>query len=196
MTPAERMAACAAFIGRDVDPWPFAKSIGKSKEIGDYLEAFGGYIEACGVRHFSALEVSTPSSSSQQVAARTGSDASVYRGQFCLVAPVWLWQPLAAVVLMADEIRDALGGPITLRNAIRNWWINQQVASSGIASDHPMTAALDLDLSSSGDLKAAHARAEELYSAHADDLAISLGLGEKVVHLALHSPRGHRRWSY
>jgi hypothetical protein len=194
-TPAERMALCSTFIG-DVNPWPFTQSVGKSKKIGDYLNAFDQFLDAVGIKYFSALEISTPSSDSQQVAARTGSDASVYNGQFVLVYPVWLWVPMAAAAKLADEVRVALGAPITCRNGIRPWWINQQVASSGIVSDHPMTAAVDLDLSSSGDLKAAHARAEELYTAHASDLEISMGQGDRVIHFGVHSPHGHRRWSY
>ena len=70
------------------------------------------------------------------------------------------------------------------------------VASSGIASDHPMTAAVDLDLSKDGDLKAAHDRAESLYRMHAADLDISMGQGDRVIHFGVHSPMGHRRWRY
>jgi hypothetical protein len=103
---------------------------------------------------------------------------------------------MGACVLLADSVRDALGAPITLRNGIRPWWINQQVASSGIASDHPMTAAVDLDLSKDGDLKAAHDRAESLYRMHAADLDISMGQGDRVIHFGVHSPMGHRRWRY
>jgi len=193
--PSERLQACADLIG-DVDPYPFSKSIGSSDRISEYLDKFDDFLEACGVRYFSALEVCTPSSSSQEVASRTGSIKSMHRGQFVLVYPVLLWQPMACVVVLADEIREALGAPITLRNGMRPWWINQQVAGSGIASDHPMTAAVDLDLSKSGDLSRAHAKARSLYDLHAEDLDISLGLGETVVHLGIHSPHGHRRWSY
>lgn len=195
MTPSERMAACEAVTG-PVDPWEYADRIGRSDAIGDYLDAFGAYLNACGVQHFSALEVSTPSKSSQQVAAKTGADRSMYRGQFVLVLPVWLWAPMAAVVLLADDVREALGAPVTFRNGVRPWWINQQVAGSGIASDHPMTAAADLDLSKDGNIDAAHAMAERLYRKHADDLAISMGVGERVIHFGIHSPKGHRRWSY
>ena len=196
MTPAERMAACAAVICDAPDPWEYADRIGRSDDIGVYLQHFGDYLKDCGIRHFSALEVSTPSKSSQQVAARTGSDKSMYRGQFVLVLPVWLWQPMAAVVTLADDIRSVLGAPITLRNGIRPWWINQQVASSGIGSDHPMTASVDLDLSKDGDLAAAHKVAELIYTDHAEDLQVSLGQGETVIHLGIHSPKGHRRWKY
>jgi hypothetical protein len=77
---------------------------------------------------------------------------------------------MGAVVKLADEVRDALGAPVTFRNGVRPWWINQQVASSGVASDHPMAAACDLDLSKSGDLKAAHEAADEIYHRHAEDL--------------------------
>ena len=195
MTPSQRMASCERITG-EVDPWKFAARIGSSKEVGDYLDHFGEFLNCCGVRHFSPLEVSTPSKSSQNVASRTGATRSMYRGQFVLVLPVWLWTPMGAVVKLADEVRDALGAPITFRNGVRPWWINQQVAGSGIASDHPMTAAADLDLSASGDLKEAHARAENLYRLHADDLAISMGTGERVIHFGIHSPKGHRRWSY
>lgn len=195
MTPAERSAACEAITG-PVDPWPYAKAIGKSDSIGKYLSALGAYLKACGVRNFTALEVSTPSKSSQRIGAKTGAVKSMYRGQFVLVLSVWLWQPMAAVVLLADEIRDELGAPITLRNGVRPWWINQQVAGSGIASDHPMTAAVDLDLSRSGDLKAAHRMAETLYAEHAESLEISMGQGDTVIHFGVHSPAGHRRWRY
>lgn len=195
MTPSERMAACEAVTG-PVDPWVYADRIGRSHAIGDYLEAFGAYLNACGVQHFSALEVSTPSKSSQQVAAKTGAERSIYRGQFVLVLPVWLWAPMATVTLLADDVREALGAPVTFRNGVRPWWINQQVAGSGIASDHPMTAATDLDLSRDGDLKAAHAMAERLYRKHSEDLEISMGVGERVIHFGIHSPNGHRRWSY
>jgi hypothetical protein len=199
MTPAERMQATADLIGDRgsvPDPWAFAKRIGKSHDIGEYLAHFGAYLKACGVRNFTALEVSTPSKSSQRVAAKTGASKSMYRGQFVLVLPVWLWQPMAACVLLADQIRDALGAPVTLRNGVRPWWINQQVAGSGIASDHPMTAAVDLDLSRNGDLDAAHAVADELYAKHAEDLEISIGQGDTVIHIGIHSPAGHRRWNY
>lgn len=195
MTPSERMASCEAITG-DVDPWHFSKAIGKSHEIEDYLRAFGGYLKACGVRNFTALEVSTPSKSSQKIAARTGATKSMHRGQFVLVAPVWLWAPMAAVVLLSDEIRDELGAPITLRNGIRPWWLNQSMSTSGIASDHPQTAAVDLDLSRSGDLKAAHRMAECLYMEHEHTLKPSLGQGSTVIHFSIHSPHGHRQWRY
>jgi len=195
MTPSQRMAACEVVTG-PVDPWIYAKRIGRSHAIGDYLDSFGAYLNACGVQHFSALEVCTPSKSSQNVAAKTGADQSMYRGQFVLVLPVWLWAPMATVTLLADDVREALGAPVTFRNGVRPWWINQQVAGSGIASDHPMTAAADLDLSRDGDLKAAHAMAERLYRKHAEDLEISMGVGERVIHFGIHSPNGHRRWSY
>lgn len=194
-TPSSRMKSCEALTG-PVDPWGYARAIGRSGDIGDYLEHFGEYLKACGVRYFSALEVSTPSKSSQAVAARTGSEQSLYRGQFVLVLPVWLWQPMGACVLLADKIRKAHDAPVSMRNGIRPWWINQQVASSGISSDHPMTAAADLDLSSGGNSRAAHAEANRLYDLHAEDLDISMGLGSRVVHLGVHSPNGHRRWSY
>ena len=195
MTPSERMSACEALTG-PVDPWDYARKIGKSHDIGEYLAHFGAYLKACGVRHFSALEVSTPSKSSQAVAANTGSAKSMYRGQFVLVTPVLLWPMMAAVALLADEIREALDAPITLRNGLRPWWINQQVAPSGIGSDHPMTAAVDLDLSSSGDVDAAHEKASALYRKHGDDLEISIGQGKTVIHIGIHSPGGHRRWTY
>lgn len=195
MSAVGRMAACYALTGC-VDPWPYVAGIGKSGEIGDYLEALQAYLDAIGVEYFTALEVSTPSQSSQQVAAKTGADRSLYRGQFVLVLPVWLWPSMGAVVLLADKIRRAHGAPVIMRNGVRPWWINQQVAGSGIASDHPQTAAVDLDLSQDGDAQAAHAMALELYKLHAKDLDISMGLGDTVVHLGVHSPHGHRRWSY
>jgi hypothetical protein len=176
MTPAERMQATADLIGDRgsvPDPWAFAKRIGKSHDIGEYLAHFGAYLKACGVRNFTALEVSTPSKSSQRVAAKTGASKSMYRGQFVLVLPVWLWQPMAACVLLADQIRDALGAPVTLRNGVRPW-----------------------DLSRNGDLDAAHAVADELYAKHAEDLEISIGQGDTVIHIGIHSPAGHRRWNY
>jgi hypothetical protein len=135
MTPSQRMASCERITG-EVDPWEFSARIGSSKEIGDYLDHFGEFLNFCGVRHFSPLEVSTPSKSSQNVASRTGATRSMYRGQFVL------------------------------------------------------------DLSKSGDLKAAHDAADEIYHRHAEDLEISLGLGDTVVHFGIHSPNGHRRWSY
>ena len=59
-----------------------------------------------------------------------------------------------------------------------------------------MTASVDLDLSKNGDLAAAHKVAELIYTDHAEDLQVSLGQGETVIHLGIHSPKGHRRWKY
>ena len=199
MTPAQRMQSCADLIGeRGVpDPWDYARRMKSTHEIGDFLAVFDAYLMACGVRHFTALEVCTPSKDSQKVAKRTDAAESLYRDQFVLVPEVWLWQPIAALVVgFCDPIREALGAPVTLRNCLRPWWINQQVAGSGIASDHCQTASADLDLSTSGDLKAAHAKARELYDQHGENLAVSMGQGETVIHMAIHSPLGHRKWNY
>jgi hypothetical protein len=38
--------------------------------------------------------------------------------------------------------------------------------------------------------------AETLYAEHAESLDISMGIGDTVIHLGVHSPHGHRRWSY
>jgi len=51
-------------------------------------------------------------------------------------------------------------------------------------------------LSKDGDLAAAHKVAELIYTDHAEDLQVSLGQGETVIHLGIHSPKGHRRWKY
>lgn len=194
------MQSCADLInekGQAPDPWEFARRMRSTHEIGDFLAVFDAYLMACGVRHFTALEVCTPSPDSQKVAKRSGSDKSIYKGQFVLVPPVWLWQPLAALLVgFCDPIRDALGAPITFRNGLRPWWINQQVAGSGIASDHPQTACADLDLSTAGDLEAAHSVARELYDKRGESFGVSLGQGKAVIHIGIHSPMGHRKWTY
>ena len=195
MTPSARMRFCESITG-PIDPWEYVREIGKSSDIDDYLGALNRYLDAIGVRRFSALEVSTPSASSQAIAKKTDPKESIHNGKFVLVIPVWLWQPLGAVTLLADEIRTAHGAPVVCRNSTRPWWINQHIAASGIASDHPQTAALDLDLSKGGDAEAAHARAEELYDEHARTLEPSLGLGPNVIHFGIHSPHGRRRWRY
>ena len=198
MTPAERMQACADLISPPApDPWEYARRMKSTREIGHYLATLDAYLLACGVRHFSAFEVSTMSGASQKVAKRMGAARSLYGDQFVDPIPVWLWQPFAALLVgFCDPIRDALGAPVTLRNGLRQWAVNQQVASSGISSDHPNTACADLDLARSGDLKAAHAKAEELYAKHGDVHGVSLGQGASVIHIGIHSPMGHRRWRY
>ena len=47
MSAVGRMAACYALTGC-VDPWPYVAGIGKSGEIGDYLEALQAYLDAIG----------------------------------------------------------------------------------------------------------------------------------------------------
>lgn len=200
MTPAERMRSCADLIGARGDvpnPWDYFRRLKSTHEIGDYLAMLDVYFHECGVRHFTAIEACTMSSSSQKVAKRMRARKSIYRDQYIEPITVWHAQPMAALLVgFADPIRDALGAPITLRNGFRSWSINQQVAKSGIGSDHPMTACVDLDLSKDGDLKAAHAKARELYDKHADTFETSIGQGDTVIHFGIYSPMGHREWKY
>jgi len=191
------MAATARLLCNAPDPWEFAKTVGKSQDIGVFLGALDDYFEACGVEHFTAFEVCTMSSSSQDVAKRMKADKSMHRGQYVEPLPIWLWQPMAALLVgFCDPIRKALGAPVTFRNGLRQWAVNQQVASSGIMSDHPNTACADLDLSRDGDLDAAHRTARALYDLHGTTQGVSLGQGDTVIHIGIHSPMGHRKWTY
>lgn len=200
MTPGDRMNACADLIGERghvPDPFEYFAKLGKTHEIGDYLAMLQAFFKDCGVRHFTAFEACTMSSASQKVAKRMRARKSIYRNQYVEPVTVWHALPMAALLVgFADPIRDELDDTITLRNGFRSWAINQQVAKSGIGSDHPQTACVDLDLNPKGNLAAAHAKARELYDKHADVFGTSLGQGKTVIHFGIHGPAGHRKWTY
>jgi hypothetical protein len=177
------------FGGDDVDPMTFPET----------TDGFQAYLDAVGVRHFSALEYVTPHN--LEVAHECG---------YTILLPERdRWRKGAALGLLADVLRDLVQEPITLRN----WW-RPDCYNTGVGGepngDHPDADALDLDFQSAPSRAAAQRYLCETYWDRdiltPDEIApgsnldprlnMSVGLGDITIHLGLLSTNGRRFWKY
>lgn len=175
--------------GNDVDPMGFPET----------QDGFQAYLDGVGVTHFAAWEYVVPNN--QTVADRCG---------FTILLPDRsMWRRAAALGLLADELRELVDEPVTLRN----WWrppcYNQGVGGAA-NGDHPDGDALDLDFRSERSRADAQRHLCDAYwrrdIVDAGDIApgsnldprlnMSIGLGGATIHLGLLSRNGRRYWKY
>jgi hypothetical protein len=111
-----------------------------------------------------------------------------------LMAPRAWWPRYAALLAISQELRDELGSPVKVRNAFRPETYNDSVGGAPL-SDHRDALAFDLDFRS----PKVRLRAEEVLRAlRASDpwLRLSLGLGNKSIHVGILTNKGERTWKY
>lgn len=144
---------------------------------------FDAWWDALGLRYFAADEATYPHR--PNIARRLG--------WVHLVPPVQLWPWLGLVMHIADEVRDSVGRPVTLRNAWRPSNYNAAVAKS-TDSDHIDACGIDLDFDSVESRRVA----EGVLRRHYDraELQLSLGLGAQSIHVGVLSRKGQRHWFY
>lgn len=168
-------------------------------DYGPDLDSFQLYLDAVGVQHFTAEEISAP----HNQAAATGC------GYTILLPERDQWERAAALALFTDELRGLVGEPIYMRN----WWrppcYNAAVGGAA-GGDHPDADAVDLDFSSATSRAIAQKfLCEEYWSAPIitpDQIApgavidpmlnMSVGLGGLTIHLGVLSNGGRRNWFY
>lgn len=152
---------------------------------GDSGIAFGDYLRDNGTVHFSEGEVVTAHHR----------DKARQAGFADLTPPSHLWPWALLVLKLGDAMRNAVGVPVTLRNLYRPMSYNRLVATSGITSDHPNSAAGDFDFSAAGQRRTAEDVIRGLAAEH-PELEVSMGLGQQTLHVGCLSPKGSRSWFY
>lgn len=168
--------AIELFGGSIVDPFEHTED-----EAG-----FEGFLFCSGVRHFTAAEVVRPKPARLALARSLGYEL--------LLPPREWWPRGAALLLLADELRQLVAEPVTCRN----WWRPEPYNSAvggAPAGDHLTAHAVDLDYRSVASRRKAEARLRELDRTH-PWLRLSLGLGAKTTHVGIDSPKGRREWHY
>lgn len=153
----------------------------------DYEESFDGfkqYIKAIGAERVTAEELLKPHN-------RSVADDLGYQW---LLPKREMWKHLVPLIDMFELVRDAVDAPIY----VRNWWrpgdYNAQVGGAA-GSDHITAHAFDCDFQTSDHRRIAEKILEDLQDDRRD-LQISLGLGDKTIHIGAMSPRGRRTWKY
>lgn len=167
-------AAIQIIGGRVVDPqsFPFTQA------------GFQSYLDATGVKHFSAKEMTTPNHIG--LAHRTG---------FSIFLPPYKWWPRgAALAKLADMLRDLVNRPVRMRN----WWRPEKynkLVGGAKSSDHILAEGVDLDYGT----REGRRKAEKFLKDFREQnpwLGMSLGLGARTTHVGLLTKRGKRTWTY
>ncbi|KAA3642024.1 MAG: hypothetical protein DWQ07_25860 [Chloroflexi bacterium] len=150
------------------------------------MEGFQEYLEFHGIMNFSAREFLEPHHK----------NVATNLGYSIFLPPHHMWSRGAALGMLAQQIRNMLDNPVIMRN----WWRPKAYNDSNKVggkpeSEHIRAYAMDLDFGTSDDRRNAEAILKQLV---ADEswLQISLGLGDKTIHVGLLSPKGHRIWHY
>lgn len=150
------------------------------------LDGFQSYLDDTGVDHFSAKEMTRPHH--PDVAERLG---------YAEFLPPHSWWPRgAALALLADVLRQAVGEPVHMRN----WWRPQPYNSDSTVggasdSDHIIAAGVDLDYRSAESRRTAEGILRRYYETESW-LELSLGLGNRTTHVGMLSPQGSRDGTY
>lgn len=151
------------------------------------LEGLRWHMHANGVgQHFSAREIAAPHQ--RQKASECGYTQ--------LVPPGHTWGVVCLLVWIADQMREAAAGPVTMRNLWRPQSYNTLVASSGIESDHPNACGMDLDFGTPERREAALEWLVGWLGRTSNAARLSVGLGGSTLHIGVLSPRGSRYWRY
>ncbi|WP_372366053.1 D-Ala-D-Ala carboxypeptidase family metallohydrolase [Candidatus Uabimicrobium sp. HlEnr_7] len=147
------------------------------------VDGFQMYLDAVGVRYFSAKEMTRPNH--PDIARQCGFNN--------LLPSHGDWAKGAALALLADKLRALVNEPVKMRN----WWrpscYNEKVGGAK-GSDHVQAFAVDLDFRSAK----SRAKAQGYLCANywSSDLQLSIGLGGVTIHLGILSPKGKRNWKY
>ncbi|WP_058306282.1 hypothetical protein [Gracilibacillus massiliensis] len=150
------------------------------------LDGFQTYIEDVGVNYFSAEEMLTPHHP----------DIARQLGMNLFLPPHKWWKKGAALVSLADQIRELVNEPVRMRN----WWrplrYNQHpIVGGSLTSDHITADGIDIDFRSTASRKQAEEYLLGLYEQE-DWLELSLGLGGRSIHFGFLSPNKKRKWYY
>ncbi|BBM85965.1 D-Ala-D-Ala carboxypeptidase family metallohydrolase [Candidatus Uabimicrobium amorphum] len=155
----------------------------KSTMFPKTVDGFQMYLDAVGVRYFSAREMTRPNHPDK--AKQCGFDN--------FLPPHEDWPKGAALALLADKMRALVNEPVKMRN----WWrpscYNSKVGGAK-GSDHVQAFAVDLDFRSAQSRAKAQAYLCQNY--WSGDLQLSVGLGGVTIHLGILSPKGKRSWKY
>ena len=148
------------------------------------VEGFQEYLDATGVEHFSAEEMTRPNH--PKIAKKYSYDHFL---------PKYEWWPRgAALGLLADKIRDLVGESVRMRN----WWrpkdYNKDVGGAA-NSDHITAHGIDLDYKSADSRRKAEKWLLDLDN-NESWLQLSRGLGGRTTHVGILSPKGRRKWFY
>lgn len=136
--------------------------------------AFGLYLEAAGVKHFTAPELCD--------VGRRHRSGAVLRPP-----PPHLWGNILPTVRIADELREHYGRPAIVHSGYRDPAYNAAIAGSADRSQHLVFRALDLEVE---DVPAAEVA--NWLESHPESDRIGLGRYETFTHL---DTRGRRaRW--
>lgn len=148
------------------------------------FDGFSAYIEAIGAKRVSAKELLDPHKR----------DVADELGYEWLLPDRDMWSNLVPLIELFEQVRDLVGAPIV----VRNWWrpadYNARVGGAP-ASDHITGHAFDLDFKTGDHRRVAEKFLKKIQSDR-DDLQLSLGLGDKTIHLGAQSPKGRRTWKY
>jgi len=151
------------------------------------LRRFECHLKGNGVgKYFSVAEIVRPNR--PDVAAASGWED--------LTPPAFCWGLSTLLICLADRMREAAGSPVTLRNYWRPQSYNSMVSSSGIDSDHPNAAGIDLDFKSIQARQAALSWLCDFINATENSARVSVGLGAQTLHVGVLSPLGSRYWTY
>jgi hypothetical protein len=113
-----------------------------------------------------------------------------------LCPPAHTWGVVALLMWIADELREASGAPVNLRNLWRPQSYNALVAESGIDSDHPNACGMDLDFKGPSEREKALEWLIEWVTTSDNAAQVSVGLGGRTLHVGVLTPRGTRHWTY
>ena len=148
---------------------------------------FAAHLKANGVgKYFSVDEIVAPNDKAKA--------ASV--GYTELVPPTHTWGLSTLLVWIADQIRHEVGSPVAMRNMWRPQSYNALVSSSSINSDHPNACSIDLDFADYLDRGGAETWLAEWIVSNDNAARVSVGLGERSLHIGVLSPEGSRWWKY
>ncbi len=110
-----------------------------------------------------------------------------------LLPPKESWEVVACLSILHHECRKRARGGVFVRNCHRPSDYNARVGGSA-GSDHLNGRAFDMDFHTPEARKRALKYLRNMYDNEA--LELSLGVGDKTIHVGVLSENGNRRWSY
>lgn len=162
--------------------WPFP-----IEATGEGVEALQAMLDAEGVQHFTAAELTAVPADKTALARRLGFEA--------LVPPRQWWPRVAALCAVLEHVRrDALTGPMRVRWVWRPPTLNRAVRGAP-GSDHLEARAADVYLAAPSIRERADRALERLQAAY-PWLNLAVGTGTKMLHVGVLRPGGPARWSY
>lgn len=154
---------------------------------GEGVDALHGMLEAEGVRHFTALELTAVPGDKATLARRLGYTE--------LVPPRQWWPRVAALCAVLEHVRrDALTGPMRVRWVWRPATLNRAVRGAP-GSDHLEARAADVLFAAPSIRERADRELGRLQDAF-PWLNLAVGTGQTMLHVGVLRPGGPMRWSY